>query len=328
MLKATCPNWGSAPGTSRGGQAPAGVSPVSATICTETVSELSLSSNPIDHINANLKKTNQRVTESIYDVMSGGFLRVTNTRPSRGLGRVQNPFQQVHEGPLEDFKELESSAIAAEWLKQTAMRQSTRLIWKHFWRLQSGGTLGEPTTDAKMARSMMAARKGLRVVCDSATRNAEIQPILLAVAEDEFDPSTNQFIPDLEHPVVLTVANPDSWAILGAPGHRWFFELLFHNRETLGYKVPEMVKLFRTNDQIGMLWTLIDYDARKANSVRSRIRELYPNGIGPGGSAGGLAGPPGNKRPRPDGGDEGPSDKRPNTGRYPTGPGQGQYQGH
>lgn len=68
-------------------------------------------------------------------------------------------------------------------------------------------------------------------------------------------------------------------ALLVAPSHKWLFELLYHDKGTLGHKIPEQVQIFTTTPgQPGMKWKTVDYNPTLGEEVRRLVdKEVTPD---------------------------------------------------
>lgn len=283
---------------------------------------------------------------SIYDVVSGGFMRMTNAQSPRWRARNVKPFAPAREGPMRDsndWERLECSGIATQWMLKTERTQNIRTMFREwpnrekplFESSQPSPPAPERSRRPDQWKRVMEARKGLRTVSDPSIRNAQTEPILLAVYNDEANAQNGRFSfpEDLKEAVTLPHWSPNAWAILGAPGNRWLFELLYNWRTELGHKIPESVRLYKTaNDHVGMTVTLVDFTDLIRQSIRTKTNEHYPDSsvfLGPGSSgppgAGGSTSQQGQKRPGPDNGGDGPAGKRPQTGY--TGKGKGRATG-
>lgn len=250
---------------------------------------------------------------------------MTNTRSSRGL----DSFQPVREGPIADlnthgWKRLESSSIAVEWQTRTSAKIEIKNNKIFGWFLKRKPLFEDTTTiikfedqirreDEEERRKRMTdrinlSRKELRLVSDPAIRRPETENILLAVVNSASTRQNDELVlPDANNALEFYPIQPEMWALLGAPGNRWFFELLYHWRPMLGHKIPDNARLYKTsNNQVGISWVLLDYDEGKAQEIRLKIKQTKPDGFGPDAPAG----PPAPKRPASDG-DAGPAPKKP-----------------
>ncbi|KAM0718964.1 hypothetical protein Q7P37_006036 [Cladosporium fusiforme] len=207
-------------------------------------------------------------TEAIFGARNHGILRTTNLR------QATEQLLPYDESPLRDLIDAawtrqEGYKIVGRWVSLTSKDKGFRIdgFARRPWPPEYAGM--------NKFQAITGSRRMLQFVADPCIANDVVSRLIRAVLSNKQGSQDLRQLPTVASPFVLQITDKNAWAILGAPGHRWFFGLLYNWRDILSHKVPTAVRIYRNNaaTQVGMTWILEDFDAQRHRELRTVVED-------------------------------------------------------
>lgn len=199
-------------------------------------------------------------------------MRTTNLPQQAPIAGFETTIEQPlkDERVIGDWRTLESTFFALAWrLLSQSWKRDNHAIFRTYQAGVAGSEIDQEAVVAK-ARSLLTA------VTDPCIKDNQLEGIIRVILmRKRNDPDWRRLPPSNQNPLTIPITDPDSWAVLGSSGQRWFFMLLHQWRHIFTKKVPTALEIFSTvnRQHLGIRWKLTSPNQKLYQEIHEKILE-------------------------------------------------------